>query len=266
MTVTRCSIQRGAAWISQRSETKNKEVHEKISVQENVVSSLGTYLKILKRTSGTLTRLTSEVHHVESAVAVTDVVAVAISARELLKIRYPDADEIHIGKKYQDKGLALKMVRDAVSNERAQNYEIRTRESKVSASRAASRVSSLSVGQRSSNPQLVTYRIASTPMLLAGKITALVTAFLMAVNVASRPLEDRKTLTDIHKDVLMHDWVNANEERVGAVFTGAEVVKRLVASVGLPKAAEGMGEKDATGIEYRPEAPCFPTGSCTIHV
>jgi hypothetical protein len=39
---------------------------------------------------------------VESAVAVADVVAVAISARELLKIRFPDADEIHIGKKYQD--------------------------------------------------------------------------------------------------------------------------------------------------------------------
>ncbi|KAJ7251712.1 hypothetical protein C8J57DRAFT_1520518 [Mycena rebaudengoi] len=69
-------------------------------------------------------------------------------------------------------------------------------------------------------------------MLLAGKLTALVTAFLMAVAVASLPLQDRKTLTDIHKD----GFVSANENC------------SVVASEGLPEDAEGMGEKDATGI------------------
>ncbi|KAJ7252992.1 hypothetical protein C8J57DRAFT_1237809 [Mycena rebaudengoi] len=95
-------------------------------------------------------------------------------------------------------------------------------------------------------------------MLLAGKPTALVTAFLMAVAVASLPLQDRKTLTDIHKD----GFVSANENRVGAVST----VKSVVASEGPPEDAEGMGEKDATGIEYRPDTECLPGVGCSIHV
>ncbi|KAJ7214653.1 hypothetical protein C8J57DRAFT_1538477 [Mycena rebaudengoi] len=86
-------------------------------------------------------------------------------------------------------------------------------------------------------------------MLLAGKPTALVTAFLMAVAVASLPLQDRKTLTDIHKD----GFVSANENR------------SVVASEGPPEDAEGMGEKDATGIEYRPDTECLPGVGCSIH-
>ncbi|KAJ7245833.1 hypothetical protein C8J57DRAFT_1361810 [Mycena rebaudengoi] len=111
-------------------------------------------------------------------------------------------------------------------------------------------------------------------MLLAGKFTALVTALVLVVSVAARPLAqgDRKRIiTSVgfpKSDGMggpMNDWIKANPNSGGVVDratmieyallstgdeAGADVWKRLIASVGLPKDTEVVHENRATVIEY----------------
>ncbi|KAJ7245856.1 hypothetical protein C8J57DRAFT_759450 [Mycena rebaudengoi] len=85
-------------------------------------------------------------------------------------------------------------------------------------------------------------------MMLAEKLTALVTAIVLVVAAAARPLGDRKWLNPggvvDRANMVEYTLLSGGDE------PDAEVRKRLILSVGLPKDAGVAHENRATAIEY----------------